>query len=169
MNKNNRSENLESNQKDQITNQTPILQDDVEKQSEEEQNDEFVITKMDNFSLILCNIIWPCVDIYSDIHFCARMLLNGHIMYGSMTLCPIIISTLFTIPHWWALETGKQLIYTFPFVFLQLWPQYRAARLFYLGRQIQKENTSIIKQRLIKQWKKEKSIYENDLISLGNI
>ena len=71
-------------------------------------------------------------------------------------LAPIILMTIVSLCQWWRLEKGlKNLILTFPLVILQIYPQYRAIRVIYLGLT---RNVS---------WRKEKDEYDSDLNSLG--
>ena len=73
-------------------------------------------------------------------------------------LAPIILMTIVSLCQWWRLEKGlKNLILTFPLVILQIYPQYRAIRVIYLGLT---KNVS---------WRKEKDEYDSDLNSLGKL
>ena len=76
--------------------------------------------------------------------------------YGYAMLAPIVLMTIISIRQWMSLEKGfKNLILTFPLVILQVYPQYRALRVLYLG---------ITKSVL---WKEEKRKYDRNLNSLG--
>ena len=76
--------------------------------------------------------------------------------YGYAMLAPILLMTIFSIRQWWRLEKSKRnQLLTFPLVVLQLFPQYRAIRILYLGLMRKKA------------WRKEKELYDRDLSSLG--
>ena len=78
-------------------------------------------------------------------------------VYGTMMLMPIIISTLFTLYHWWRLETTWwHKLLTLPLVLVQFWTQYRTIRILILGLWYQ-----------IGSWRKEKKVFDKDLGSLG--
>ena len=75
--------------------------------------------------------------------------------YGYAMLVPILIMTIFTLQKWWRLEKEPNRLSTFFIAIFQLYPQYRALRILYLG--IRKKAS----------WRKEKNVYEEDLSSLG--
>ena len=77
--------------------------------------------------------------------------------YGYAMLVPILIMTIFTLQKWWRLEKEPNRLSTFYIAILQLYPQYRALRILYLG--IRKKAS----------WRKEKNVYEEDLSSLGKL
>ena len=52
--------------------------------------------------------------------------------FGKLMIIPLILSTLFILPHWLACEeTLKRRLVTFPLVLLQLYPQYRSLRVLW--------------------------------------
>ena len=75
-------------------------------------------------------------------------------------LSPIFLSTIFTLFHWWKIESKslKQLMSTLPLVICQFWPQYRAIRMLYLG--LWKQDST---------WEYEHHILKRDIISLGKL
>ena len=75
--------------------------------------------------------------------------------YGYAMLVPILIMTIFTLQKWWRLEKETNRLSTFFIELFQVYPQYRALRILYLG--IRKKAS----------WRKEKIVYEEDLSSLG--
>ena len=80
----------------------------------------------------------------------------SHVWWGLATLIPVMLQTLFLIPHWWRIEsTKKRRILTFPIVILQLWPQIRVARLLYLG------------WKKHKNWANENSLYQKNVSGIG--
>ena len=129
--------------------------------------------------MILFGILLPSVDVYSDSYFSFKMFtFNGTIVrcnitydkldykqvgsqpvYGTVMLIPIMISTLFTLHHWWRLETKWwHKLLTLPLVLVQFWTQYRTIRILILGLWYQ-----------IGSWRKEKKVFDKDLSSLGKI
>ena len=87
-------------------------------------------------------VVIPTFDIYSDVSLIALLLnidpkTKGEyswlaITFGKMMIIPLILSTLFIIPHWLECEkTWKSRLLTFPLVLLQLYPQYRSMRVLW--------------------------------------
>ena len=68
--------------------------------------------------------------------------------YGYAMLVPILIMTIFTLQKWWRLEKETNRLSTFFIELFQVYPQYRALRILYLG--IRKKAS----------WRKEKNVYE---------
>ena len=119
-------------------------------------------------------ILLPSVDVYSDGYFSFKMFtydnsndpmviakdkhkVGSQPVYGTMMLIPIVISTLFTLYHWWRLETKWwHKLLTLPLVLVQFWTQYRTIRILILGLWYQ-----------IGSWRKEKKVFDKDLGSLG--
>ena len=134
--------------------------------------------------LIVFNILLPSFDIYSDIAF-SYSLLSGtyephcrhiwspddqkyildpnckptkHPIFGSMMLVPIILATLFVIPHWLKREnTTLKRILTFPLLVGQFWPQWQVIKVL-----------KLIKERRTREWREEKEKLEQEVSSLGN-
>ena len=74
-------------------------------------------------------------------------------------ISPIVLVNVFTFFHWWNIEnTLKKRIHTLPLFILQIWPQYRVARILYFGLYRDKNGTK---------WKEEKLIYDKNLSCLG--
>ena len=122
-------------------------------------------------------ILLPSVDVYSDSYFSFKMFtydglarrfnitasrwekqqVGSQPVYGTVMLIPILISTLFTLYHWWRLETKFwHKLLTLPLVLVQFWTQYRTIRILILGLWYQ-----------ISSWRKEKKVFDKDLGSLG--
>ena len=81
---------------------------------------------------------------------------SKHPIYGSVMLIPVLLTTLFTIPHWWKKEeTTKKRILTFPLLLTQFWPQFQVIKVLKLV--IQGDS----------QWKVEKEKLEKEISSLG--
>ena len=156
------SEDIEAEVKNDIINEAGDTEN--EDTSDDSKSDNQMMTWMQAINLFVFGIIVPCVDIYSDIAFSFKMFRNNHPKYGIAILCPVFLSTLFILPHWWAKETLK---FSLPIVFLQFWPQYRVCRLIYQGWQCWKEKDQEKQQEKTKAWKKEHLIYLKDLGSLG--
>ena len=73
-------------------------------------------------------------------------------------LIPILLTTLFTIPHWWKKEdTTTKRILTFPLLLTQFWPQFQVIKVLKLV--IQGDS----------QWKVEKKKLEREISSLGKL
>ena len=82
----------------------------------------------------------------------------NHKYFAMAMLFPVILSTLFMIPHWWKQEKPKKrLLKTLPFVIFQLYPQYKMARILYLGL-----------WKTDKQWKAKKDFLIKEMGSIGN-
>ena len=90
-------------------------------------------------TLVVFGILLPSFDTYSDLAF-SYSLISGtyepykahrlmgkvtkHPIYGSVMLIPIILVSLFTIPHWFRREKSLvKRVLTFPLLIGQLWPQ----------------------------------------------
>ena len=122
-------------------------------------------------TLVVFIIFLPSFDTYSDIAF-SNSLISGtyepykahrlmgkvtkHPIYGSVMLIPIILVTLFTIPHWFRREKSMlKRVLTFPMLIGQLWPQWQVVKILWL--MIKKSST----------WKNEKEKLEKEVSSLG--
>ena len=117
-----------------------------------------------NFTIAMLSVFGiavPTWDQYSDYYLNGRLLSETDLRtrrFGYIMLVPIFLMTFFSICHWWKLEKYKRnRLYTLPFVLLQIFPQYRAARILYLGF------------RKKKSWKSESDLYDRDLMSLGRL
>ena len=122
--------------------------------------------------MIVFGILLPSVDVYSDSYFSFKMFtfdgyyrygnyiqVGSQPVYGTVMLIPIMISTLFTLHHWWRLETKWwHKLLTLPLVLVQFWTQYRTICILILGLWYQ-----------IGSWRKEKKVFDKDLSSLGKI
>merc|ERR1711971_1514054 len=108
----------------------------------------------------------PSFDIYSDLAF-SSSLLSGtyepydgkavkHPIFGSMMLVPIILATLFVIPHWLKREdiTWKRIL-TFPLLVGQFWPQWQVLKVL-----------KLIRERRTREWREEKEKLEKEVSSL---
>ena len=124
--------------------------------------------------LIIFGILLPSWDVYSDIFFSYTMfntphkrwnyetrsyeILGTHTKFGTVILIPVLVSTLFTLPHWWKLEGNwRQRLKTFPLVLVQFWSQYRVLRVLIKGLWYQTSS-----------WRREKMTFEKDIGALGN-
>ena len=89
--------------------------------------------------LIALKIVSPTVDTYSDISFSYSLLTGTYqpygdnkaepqLKYGSVLLIPVLLATLFTIPHWYRRENSirKRLI--------TAWPQWQVMKVLRLMR-----------------------------------
>ena len=82
---------------------------------------------------------------------------EAHERFALGMLGPIVMTLIFTFPHFIRLER-RAIKKVWPLLLLMLWPQYRAARIIFLGM--------IMKD---KRWKKEKDIFQKNLSSIGKI
>ena len=117
--------------------------------------------------MIVFGILLPSFDIYSDFAFSISLItgtyeprdpLNHpeHPIYGSVMLIPIVLATLFVIPHWLKREkTLKKRLLTFPLLIGLFWPQWQVIKVLSL---MKKKNP---------QWKIEKEKLEKELSSIG--
>ena len=100
--------------------------------------------------ILLFGIGLPTFDVYSDLTFCINYYTQIYDERTSqvpreITFIPLISSTLSLIPHWWKLEkNASQRLCTLPLLLLLVWPQYRMAKLLYLGW---KKNENWISQK----------------------
>ena len=100
----------------------------------------------DGFVELAAGVVIPTFDIYSDVSLIALLLSivpstsAGSLRelqllvdtFGKLMIIPLILSTLFILPHWLACEeTLKRRLVTFPLVLLQLYPQYRSLRVLW--------------------------------------
>ena len=100
----------------------------------------------DGFVELAAGVVIPTFDIYSDVSLIAlllsivpstsagslRELQLLVVTFGKLMIIPLILSTLFILPHWLKREkTLKGRLLTFPLVLLQLYPQYRSLRVLW--------------------------------------
>ena len=93
----------------------------------------------DGFVEFGAGVVLPTFDVYSDVSLIILLLSIVHhnfdIMlykFGKLMILPLILSTLFILPHWLKREkTLKGRLLTFPLVLLQLYPQYRSLRVLW--------------------------------------
>ena len=109
-----------------------------------------------NTILLFSGILLPLWDVLSDLIFSITLLYFGHIIMGISSLCPVIVTNALYVPHWWKLEnTWEKKLSTAVLILFGFWPQYRVARLLYLG------------------WKKdpdyimEKNFYQESISGIG--
>ena len=96
--------------------------------------------------LIAFKIVLPTVDSYSDISFSYSLLTGTYqpyegntakpqLKYGSIMIIPVLLATLFTIPHWYRRENSiRKRLTTFPILIFQLWPQWQVIKVLRLMR-----------------------------------
>ena len=80
---------------------------------------------------------------------------NGHPKFGMLVFSPVVVNCLFSLYHWWQIEKNWL---TLPLVLLQLWPQYRVAKILYLG--LWKRDH---------RWKEKHEAFERNVSSLGEL
>ena len=117
------------------------------------------ITAKDIGLLSAFGVILPSVDQGTDYNTAVNLILDQSLRvrkYGYAMLAPILLMTFFSLRQWWRLEKSWNRLWTLPLVLLQVFPQYRALRILYLG--LWKKAAS---------WRAEKDVYDRDLTSLG--
>ena len=101
-------------------------------------------------------VVLPTFDVYSDVSLIELLLSivpnsdddDAHVglklmvaNFGKIMTIPIILSTLFILPHWLKFEKSlKKRLMTLPLVLFQLYPQYRSMRVLWWA--FIKKNTS---------------------------
>ena len=111
-------------------------------------------------------VVLPTADIYSDVSLVVLLLSleipesdkyiehmehrenkRFAIKMGRIMTIPLILSTLFILPHWLNCEkTLKRRIITFPLLLLQLYPQYRSMRILWWAF-VRKNATKALKEK----------------------
>ena len=82
----------------------------------------------------------------------------AHPNFAISMLGPVLLSTIFMIPHWLKLERScKRLIKTLPFIMLQVYPQMKMAEILYFA---------ILKKD--KKWKTKKEDLQKEIGNIGN-
>ena len=96
--------------------------------------------------LIAFKIVLPTVDTYSDVSFSYSLLTGTYqpygdnkaepqLKYGSGMLIPVLLATLFTIPHWYRRENSiRKRLTTLPILIFQIWPQWQVIKVLRLMR-----------------------------------
>ena len=116
------------------------------------------ITAKDIGLLSVFGVILPSVDQGTDYNSAVNLIIDQRVRvrkYGYAMLAPILLMTFFSLRQWWRLEKSWNRLWTLPLVLLQVFPQYRALRILYLG--LRKKAS----------WRAEKDVYDRDLTSLG--
>ena len=120
----------------------------------------------DGFVEFGAGVIIPTFDVYSDVSLTAILLSIGPedefklnedsftqemkflvFIFGKIMVIPLILSTIFILPHWWQCErTFIRRSVTFPLVLLQLYPQYRSMRVLWWAF-IRKKSSLCLKEK----------------------
>ena len=119
--------------------------------------------------LILFGILLPTWDVGTDILLSQRLLIpkttDSHPLYGLATLCPVVISTAFTLFHWYEIECKKSAeaqwihrLMTFLPVICQCWTQYKVVKILFLG--LWKKDS---------EWKTNREVYQKKLSCIGKV
>ena len=119
------------------------------------------ITYKDITLIFLFGICLPTFDIYSDLAFCINYCNNiyddGHSLPKMLTVIPILIPLIFTVPHWWRIEGNlRNRCLTFPLLLISWWPQYKMLEILYTGVVKKNEN-----------WLQKKNEFERDISHIG--
>ena len=124
---------LENEEKDQPTNDDAIQVVSTEVVTHgpvslgviEEQGEEDIVTP--TLSLLLFNIIMPCLDIYFDT-LLIQKLYPDHLGCLLVMLCALTVNFAFTCLAWWRFEPEKQKRWSWIFLIIQIWPQLKAGQ-----------------------------------------
>ena len=120
--------------------------------------EEVTFSTTDGLVTFGAGVFLPTFDIYSDVSLVVFLLslekesypyydLRYVIQMGRIMIIPLILSTLFILPHWLKCEkTLKRRIVTFPLLLLQLYPQYRSMRILWWAF-VRKNVTKALKEK----------------------
>ena len=67
--------------------------------------------KSEMFMTLISGVGLPSWDVYSDIAMSAMLINSGHpraIVFGWAMQVPVVLSTIFQIPHWWKIERNMK-------------------------------------------------------------
>ena len=113
------------------------------------------------FTTLFSGVLLPSYDVYSDMTLSFVLINSGiprGILFGWIMQIPVILSTIFQIPHWWEIEANmKKRCYTLPLLILQFWPQSCMLRTLYAGW---KNDMN---------WTCQKSTLQNNVITIGKL
>ena len=116
--------------------------------------------KSEIFMTLISGVGFPSWDVYSDIAMSAMLINSGEsraLFFGWLILVPVVLSTIFQIPHWWKIERNmKRRAVTLPLLLCQFWPQSRMLQLAFLG------------WKKDKNWMQEKKYLQKYVTSIGN-
>ena len=117
-----------------------------------------VFSKGDVLELLMTKFILPTVDVCTDILTIEEILtfdpsrVDGYqnlIQVGYVMIGFLVLSFLMMIPHYLRAEKSwKQRLATILLLFLQIWPQYRAARLLWFAF-IQVDIVKCLREKLV--------------------
>ena len=117
-----------------------------------------VFSKGDVLELLMTKFILPTVDVCTDILTIEEILtfdpsrVDGYqnlIQVGYVMIGFLVLSFLMMIPHYLRAEKSwKQRLATILLLFLQIWPQYRAARLLWFAF-IQVDIDKCLREKLV--------------------
>ena len=121
--------------------------------------EEATFSATDGLVLFGTGVVLPTGDIYSDISLVVLLCSikddpypdpnNIIIFIGKIMIIPLILNTLFIMPHWLNCEkTFERRVVTFPLVLFQLYPQYRSMRIIWLAF-VKKNVTKCLKEKLL--------------------
>ena len=91
----------------------------------EQQGEEDIVTP--TLSLLMFNIIMPCLDIYFDT-LLIQKLSPDHLGCLFVIVCALTFNFSFTCLAWWRFEPEKQKTWSWIFLLLQIWPQLKAGQ-----------------------------------------
>ena len=103
----------------------PVLLDVIEQPQVEEDVSADIVTP--TLSLLLFNIIMPCLDIYFDTLLIQKLWPN-HPGCLLVIVCALSVNFAFTCLAWWRFEPESQKSWSWTFLLLQIWPQLKAGQ-----------------------------------------
>ena len=108
-----------------------LSEDTVEVEELEEESEDLGDYQTDiltpALSLLIFNIIMPCVDFYFDAAL-IRILFSNNWGCLFILVSALAVNFLFTSFAWWRIEPRSQKAWTWVFLILQIWPQLKAVQ-----------------------------------------
>ena len=91
--------------------------------------------------MVLFCVLLPTADVLSDMYFTLQLFIGyglnkNHPKYGSLTLVPLLMSTIGMTIQWFKIETKEKRnkLKTLPLLIFQIYPQWRALRVLYYAK-----------------------------------
>ena len=81
------------------------------------------------FNLLLLSIILPTLVTISDMFVAYQMFSASEVVWFLTILTPIILNFLFTVLVWWKMEKAGTKRWSWLFLLILAWPQWKAANL----------------------------------------
>jgi len=74
------------------------------------------------------DVVFPSLDVYSDLSLIIEWFIKRHWIYAISMSMPVLLQFLFTIHKWVRLEKSESKKWSWLFLLIQFWPQWRAIR-----------------------------------------